>query len=233
MKGPKAGMLSGDVLAEVYTTLNVSPLAVDEIFLAFAVEHSRLDPRLAEITTEHIRDFWWKYNPNVLAKKLLNTAWPAAVLPMLLLIENRCKTSKSNLQRFKKWSGVVRKQVDKESSPQTYFIPLSMAEVRMRRDEHKKTLPEFFENGYLCRTLLFNKDNPKELSSASNNRLSLLNREKLKAAKHLSKLLGDLNTIAAAQKLDTDKTTISKIRRLMVSDISLDFLYTKLGMLHG
>jgi hypothetical protein len=224
VKGPRA-ILSQTDLAELYSQFNHDPLSVDEACLAFAIEQSRLDPRLAEIVCEFIREYWWKVDAAFFNKKLRKTAWPGAVLPMLEEIRQRCRGSGEERKEFFQWQKKVGDGIQNRSS-QMYFIQPWLPESRRLEKNIEENQPWFQKFNFISNGTFFNKDRPKSLSMG---KLRLSEKEKLKIEvacflrQQLKKI--DVDVVRAAEILGTDKTTVSQINRLMVKKLSLDFLF--------
>jgi|GEM_PF-2834279 len=224
MKKPSQ-VLSQVDLAHFYSQLNHDPLSIDGATLAFAVEQSRLDPRLAEITCEFIRDYWWKIDTENLNKKLQKIAWPEAILPMIEEIKMRCKGSSQEKKEFCDWARLACAKIQNESSQLYFFHSWMPDSLRLERNilENK---PWFKKHHFISSETFFNKDNPKVLSLGKK-RLSEKEKLKIDVAEFVRDQIKSrgIDVIHAAHLLQTDKTTISQINRLMIKKLSLDFLY--------
>lgn len=208
MKGPK--VLRLQEIHELYQTIARFPLSVSEKNLVHYTQLSRLDARLAEVVTEHIRDFWWKYDPVSINRRIKAQTSPAAIRPMIAQILGLCEGDKLVKTAFGKWAAAVLAGVSK-AHPQLYFVPSLRPRSKSFDREVSEARAEFVESGFYSRALLFNKGIPGSIKSFANAPMNTETRTKaelyLKLRPHLQITLKELE-----DRLGVDRTTLSEIR---------------------
>lgn len=115
-------ILNEKELAKIYLEISLSPLSLDEESLSFYISQSRHDPRLAEIVTEHIRDFWWRYEESSLNKSLKKQEFPNAILVMIEQISTLTNLDISTKDNFISWAKGVSKEIYPPKVKELYFI---------------------------------------------------------------------------------------------------------------
>jgi len=170
----------GNLLFQIQT----HPFSLSEKDVAAYLSAARSDPRLMEVMTEHIRDYWWIHHPVLLNRYCKKSEFPFVLRAVIAVIRNHCAAAKQVYFDFQNWAELAARGIKKPPSQLLYFNIYSIGSRSLRR-EVKERLPVFFEQGLICKDLPFNKQNPKELG----------HRPKLTLENH------DLIKLIAAQKL--------------------------------
>ncbi|PWU14097.1 MAG: hypothetical protein C5B49_13760 [Bdellovibrio sp.] len=216
-------MLSPRDKSKLFRKFVSDPLSFSEKDLALYVQNARLDPRVAEAVTEHIRDFWWKYRAETLNKKLLRQPWPQAIKPMINQIIEFCDGDEITAKEFKAWSrGVIRGFGN--SPPQLYFVPHVWPRSKSFDREFVDSLPSFSRCGYFAKDLLFNKGKARSIKGPPLNQAPALDIEiklKLQLIKDIQGYLAHFSTSQIMSKTGIDRTTLSKIRLGRLNQLSL------------
>ena len=83
----------GESRGDNYYKIQMQPLSISESNVAQAFDQSRFDPRLMEIMTEFIRDFWWCLNPQELNKMCKKANHQFMFKASISVILDSCKIS--------------------------------------------------------------------------------------------------------------------------------------------
>lgn len=224
MKGPKP--MDPVFQVELYQRLVRTPLIFSEKDIAYFIQIARLDPRLAEVITEHLRDYWWKYSPRKLNQKLKTQPWPHAIKPMLAQILEFCVADKETLSNFKKWYRAVVVRLP-DAPPQLYFnLNLPPRSPFLDRQVNE-SLESFTQFGYYSTSVLFNKGFAKKISNRPHTTNTILGQSDLIKLKLLSlarKFTKDKKIREIAAKTNFDRTTISQIKSGKLVNISIERL---------
>lgn len=205
-----------------YSRLNYSPLLVTEKDIASYLPYMRTNPRFAEIITEHIRDFWWKYDAQLLVKK------SKELNRLKVLVEMVAIYCEDQTPEFIKWKDVVLKAPSKVRVRKEPFFKLNSF---FDKKQIEGSIEVYEKHGFFGDERLFNKDNPKVIGTREKNRLRYLDKIKLQEVERLLKIIKDNNLSRedVMKKLSTDKTTVSHLMNKKVHHISLDFIVDKIG----
>lgn len=212
----------------LYRQVASRPLSLSEKDLVSIVQNGRVDPRLAEVVTEHIRDFWWKYDAKELNKKLRGEVWAASIKPMLNQIVEFCSADVETESKFKAWARQVVIGVP-DSPPQLYFyLPLPPRSASQDR-EMLECIPSFSRAGYAAKDLLFNKGNAKSIAPVGKGPDTKMNSAdllKVNLAHQINTRLKDLTLKKIETSFRIDRTTASKIRTGKIEGMSANRLAT-------
>lgn len=211
----------------LYRELASFPLSFSEKDIALYTQHCRVDPRLAEVVTEHIRDFWWRYSPGVLNKALKKQPWPASIRPMLNQISEYCEGGEDLKAEFREWARKVCLGIG-NVPPQLYFATVLFPRSETDDLEVTETLPSFSRVGYFARDLLFNKGLPKMLGRPDQEAGAILDAEalmKIKVMGEIRPMLLKMSLKEIEEKFQIDRTTASKLRGGKVEKIGLKRLF--------
>lgn len=219
-------LLPQDTLHGLYQSIARFPLTVSEKNLALYTQNARNDPRLAEVLTEHIRDFWWKYDPQVLNQKLKSQPWPEAIRPMLIQIFELCESDLHTRKKFGLWMSKALSGIGKAPA-QLYFFSTGRPRSKSQDREVAESLPSFSKSGYFARDLLFNKGNPGTLKASAKGMNTIIDSEagiKLQLLATLRPQLLGKTLLALTHETGFDRTTLSKVRSGKVERISVKLL---------
>lgn len=208
---------------ELYQEIPRNALLFSEKDLRHFILNSRIDPRLAEVTTEHIRDYWWKYDPCLLNSLLRKSCWPQSVLPMLFQIEAFCQADESTRQMFLEWSKKVRSSIPK-AAPQLYFIDGLKPRSKTQDRDVLESLAEFRRAGYFSREVLFNKGLPKKIKKREDHDLPKSVTEKLRVFDLLGENIKNKKIKTISLELKIDRDTAAKLKAKRIRYFSLERL---------
>lgn len=210
----------------LYQAMVRSPMSFSEKDLALIIQNGRRDARLAEVVTEHIRDYWWKYNPELLNRRLRTQPWGAAIKPILNQIDEFCDAPSELRLEFQAWARTVIRGV-RNSPPQLYFYDDSRPRSRSQNREVDEALVSFLSAGYVAKDYLFNKSRPKSIGqrpTASTTTVTRADLLKESISRDITQRVGGLSLKEVSQRYGIDRTTMSKIRSGKVSGMSVDRL---------
>lgn len=216
----------------IYYQIQNHPLEIGEKDLARIFDQVRFDPRLMEVATEFIRDFWWNLNPGMVNNKLKLSRFPYAIKPAILaIIKNSHFPSDEVFKVFLKWYGVVVSGI-KNPNPQLFYIGLNAIGSKSMRREEDEALPYFTSFNLIAKDAPFNKGNSGSVKTKEILKLSriddcssikselALNLRDLKQSQHLSN--NEMINI-----LGINRTFLSKILNNKLEGITIDYLTQK------
>jgi hypothetical protein len=122
--------------------------------LALWSQWCRVDPRLAEIWIEYVRDHYGEISPLQLRELTLKHPWPAAI--GVLLEHVFCFFSGPEAKIFKKWMELVLSGVEPAKDEQ-FFIGLRALGRKLMYEDAVFSLVPYRRWGFLGREVLFNK----------------------------------------------------------------------------
>lgn len=225
---------TAEELGELYARFYSAPLTFSEKEIAGLIETSRQDPRLAEVITEHLRDFWWKYDPEILNKRLKKTKWPNAICVMLSQIHELSDSEEDTRRSFADWSGQTRRGLKRPRGNQLFFYSSFIPGSKTMQREVVESKDCYVRNGYFGRDILFNKQNPKSIGVPKTS--SIISEKDLAKLEVRRKIL-ELKKSKRWKNKDiamaagTDNTTVSNIISGKLDKVSLDYMYDKLNAL--
>ena len=223
MKGPE--LLSQEKIFSLYHDLVRSPLQFSEKEIALYCQHARRDARLAEVLTEHLRNYWWKYDPKDLNKKLKRQPWPASMKPILAQIFKYCKSSPEVKLQFSRWMRDCLVGIE-NANPQLYFFP-TLVKSKSTDREVSESLSSFSKAGYFAKDLLFNKGQAGclgSIDSVMDLNIKLEDQIKLDLFRRIRPGLVTGTLQERAKELEVDMMTLSKIRRGLLGKVGTKVL---------
>ena len=149
---------------DTYFKIQNKPLTISERDVAAVLDQSRFDPRLMEIITEFIRDFWWVMNPSELNKASKKSKHPFMIKVATTIILDMCEMTKCNKEDFTKWYLVVNASI-KDPAPQLLYCGIAPIFSNMMRDELEYAIPSALKHNIIVKDLPFNKGIPGVLKS--------------------------------------------------------------------
>ena len=203
-----------------------TPMLVSEKELSFALDKARFDPRLMEVCTEHIRDFWWNMDPEILNDSCKTKKYPFMIKVATTLIASYCKSDKKILSDFKKWTELTCQNIDNPPPQLLYIGELKIASKAMSR-ELNEAIPEVFKLGLIVRDLPFNKQDPKRICTRENppeNKTRESQLMKSDIVMKIKKLKKTQTNEELIEHLQTNRVTLSKILNNKIDGITLDYL---------
>lgn len=222
MKGPTR--LPNEIRYRLYRELVLKPLDFTEKDIALFSQNARFDPRFAEVLTTHLRDYWWKYDPSLLNKKLKAQPWPASLRPLLNQILLRCEFPTSELRaQYSDWLILASRGIA-PVKPQLYFESTLPPRSRSLDREVFESLPEFSSVGFYAKDLMFNKGLPGTVKAPPTTPKPPLRTEdfiKLNLFLSLRPLLSKKTLAELSKATGFDQTTLSEVRQGKLDQLSL------------
>jgi predicted XRE-type DNA-binding protein len=218
--------------SSIYYKVQNQALHIGEKDLARIFDRARFDPRLMEVATEFIRDFWWNINPTLLNRTLKNAKFPFAVKPAIAaILQNSAFPNKETYLLFLTWYEAVVAGI-KNPRPQLFYIGLNKIGSKSMRWEEEEAIPCFTNYNLIAKDIPFNKGRPGVVK----NREQLLNQKfdekksvkselalKIKSYKESNRLKNS----ELAEQLGINRTFISKILNNDLEHITVDYLMEK------
>lgn len=212
------------MLEKEYIKVVYEPLNIDEKKLIRYASLVRKDPRFAEIITEHIRDFWWKYEKEVLVKKNKKTI---ELLFLVEMIKVNCETT----EEFLEWVNYIltNSKVEKQKKKEVFF----KTEPIFEKLQLKKQDPLYEKYNYFGYEMFFNKGLPREVKNLKTAPIRLKDEMKYLEVIKIKESAknNNYNNKKLAEIFNTDETTVSNIMNKKVHKITLDFLVDKSSLL--
>jgi len=224
--------MNSNLNESLYHKVQMRPLEISEKDLARIFEQVRFDPRLMEVATEFIRDFWWSINPLIFNKCLKNNKSPYTVKPALFAIIRNCRFSSDEVKlEFIRWYEKVAAGI-KDPNSQLFYIGLYKIGSKSMDREVNESIECFSHFNLFSKDLPFNKGKPgvvktKEVllgsrlgSLALEKNVHAMNIKKIKQQKHLTndEMIVDLKI---------NRHFLSKILNNNLDGITLDYLIKK------
>ena len=220
---------------EVYNRFQMYPLTVSEKEVAVSLSQARFDPRLMEILTEYIRDFWWTLHPVELNKFCKKNKSPFMIKAVTAILLDYCKTTFENRADFSKWMIQAIRGI-KDPAPQLLYVGIIPVGSKMMKEEVERALPTLFRHNLIVKDLPFNKDLPGELKSESNlpqNRIDEIDFLKFKWARKIKnfKYENHITNAEMTEKYNINRVFLSKILNNKLGKISVEYLHNKSSLL--
>jgi hypothetical protein len=219
----------------IYYTIQMHPLSLSERDVASAFEQARFDPRLMEIITEFIRDFWWAIDPVLLNKACKKEKSPFMVKAVTSVILDQCEIDIEDHRKFASWVQYASRGI-RDPSPQLLYVGVVPVASRMVQDEITNALPCFRKHGLIAKDLPFNKGRPGILKSEAKpalNKISELDYFKFKIARSFKRIKLDqsLSNTDIIQKTGVNRVFLSKLLNNKLENISAEYLEKKYRIL--
>lgn len=220
---------------EVYNKFHTHPLTVSEKEVAASLSQARFDPRLMEILTEHIRDFWWNLHPVELNKFCKKTKSPFVIKAVTVVLLEYCKTTLKTRADFSKWMIQAIRGI-KDPAPQLLYVGIIPVGSRMMKEEVEAALPALFRHNLIVKDLPFNKSVPGEIKGESNlpqNRVDEIDFLKFKWARKIKnfKYENHITNAEMTEKYHINRVFLSKILNNKLGKISVEYLHNKYKLL--
>lgn len=227
-------LLNGD--SSIYYKIQNQSLQIGEKDLARIFDMARFDPRLMEVATEFVRDYWWNLNPVVLNKSLKNAKFPYAIKPAIsAILKNSAFPGKETHSKFITWYEAVVAGI-KNPAPQLFYIALNPIGSKSMRREEEEAIPCFTNFNLIAKDIPFNKGMPgivktKDLiASQSTNVKGLLKSDLANKIKNY-KEANHLKNEEVSKKLGINRVFLSNILNNRLEKVSVDYLLEKTALL--
>ncbi len=219
----------------VYYTIQMHPLSLSERDVAHAFDRCRFDPRLMEIMTEFIRDFWWAIDPVKTNKACKKSRSPFMLKAAISVIFDHCEMSIKDRNLFSNWLQTATRGL-KDPAPQLLYIGVLPVGSNLIQDEIKNALPSFFKHNLIAKDLPFNKGKPGSLKTELNpakNKVSEIDLIKLRLARRFIdvKTKHDLSNNDVIRLSGINKVFLSNILNHKLDKISVEYLIKKTTIL--
>jgi predicted XRE-type DNA-binding protein len=216
--------------SSIYYRIQNQPLEIGEKDLALIFDQVRFDPRLMEVATEFLRDYWWNMNPKILNQRLKKIKSPFAIKPAILaIIKNSTFLNEDVRQGFLTWHESVTAGI-KNPNPQLFYIALNKIGSKSMRREEQESLPCFSTFNLLAKDLPFNKAHPGFVKGKEEG-LKFATKDFLKTQCALKiknfKQSNAFSNVQIMKKLGINRTFLSKILNSKLDGITLDYLSEK------
>jgi hypothetical protein len=151
-------------ILDAYDKLKWFSTTVTASDLALFSQWARLEPTMAELVTEHLRDNWRSINPKELNRSLQSQPWPSTIPAMLEQITEMCSfTNEQCKDEFTSWATETSLGIQ-PARKELFFIGLWVPGGKTMRREHEENRANFKKWGYFCFGIFFNKQNPKTVA---------------------------------------------------------------------
>jgi hypothetical protein len=212
----------------IYFKIQHQPLELSEKDVAKALEQARFDPRLMEIMTEHLRDFWWALDPEDLNTACRKMKSPFVIKALTSLILEVCTMTREERAPFSQWVWLSTRGI-KDPPPQFLFIGLTPVGSKTAFNQLAEALPSFFKHQLIAKDLPFNKGNPGSLKTEKTppaNRLDELDLLKFKLGKEIKKIKSDraLSNHEMTKLTGINTVFLSRILNNKLQNISVEYL---------
>lgn len=221
----------------LYFPIQNHSLEIGEKDLAHIFERVRFDPRLMEVATEFIRDFWWNLAPETLNHQMKLSKYPFAIKPAILAILRNCHFANPQLQQsFGDWANLVLRGI-RDPAPQLFYIGLNKIGSKSMQREENEALACFTQHNLIAKDLPFNKGIPGFVKTKEDQTAKLNFSDSLKSEFALKirkfKVSGDYTNAQMTDILKINRTFLSKILNNKLTGISLDYLAEKAQLADG
>lgn len=215
----------------VYHLIQTKPAELSEKDFAFGLNRARLDPRLMEVITEALRDFWWNLDPEELNKQIKKTKNPFMLKAALSAILAYCRIEPEDQNGFHKWVLLAIRGI-KNPPPQLLYIGILPIGSKSMKLEVELALPCFKKMNLICKDIPFNKQIAGILRSEKNlpvNVLKDIDVIKINAARKIKnyKKQHHLTNDELGARLKINRVSISKILNNKTQGISAEYLVEK------
>ncbi len=219
----------------VYYNIQMHPLSLSEREVAQGFDQSRFDPRLMEIMTEFIRDFWWSIDPTETNKACKKSRSPFMLKTATSVILDFCEMTKNDRLLFSDWVKLASRGLQ-DPAPQLLFVGVIPVASNLIQDEIKGALPSFLKHNLIAKDLPFNKGKPGALKTELNpakNKVDEIDLLKFKLARKLRaiKMRHGLSNDEMIRLSSINRVFLSKILNHKLEHISVEYLITKTATL--
>lgn len=165
MKGLKQ-LLPPEKTPNVYWRIQRRPRSISHKQLICWTQHCRYDARLAEQLVEHVRDYWFRYDPAVLNALAQKEPWPSAIGFIVEHVIENCEKPVGIRTEFLTWASTVQRGL----SPfpfGLFFIGAWPIASRAMNSQVVESRESYKKWGYYGKDLLFNKQTPGQVKAPS------------------------------------------------------------------
>lgn len=214
-------------MSDLYFKFQQTPLSISESLVGKIISLTRTDPRLLEVITEFIRDYWFVLEPHVLNHFIKKTPDQAVLKAMIATIFTYCKMEVSVKIEFTEWSKIVLAGIAIPSKKSLFY---NSDEIKVGGGIAKRivshSIPTFTENGYYFSDLPFNKGIPKSVKSLNDNssKISSIEKLKIQSVLKIKEKTLKLTNLEVSDLAHTNTTTVSKILNNKFDTIKLETL---------
>lgn len=165
MKG-LSKLLPPDKAPEIYWRLQRKPDRISPKEFVHWTQYSRYDARLAEQLAEHIRDYWYRYDPVVINSLAQKEAWPGAVGFLIEHTLEQCSKSIGVRTQFQKWAATAQRGLPSFTWGLFFIGAWPIASAAMNA-QVSQSLSSYKKWGFYGKDILFNKQIPGEIKAPS------------------------------------------------------------------
>ncbi|MFP5520385.1 MAG: hypothetical protein ACLGGX_10810 [Bdellovibrionia bacterium] len=158
----KAALQSAEL---IYTFQNL-PLSISERTLAIALDKCRNDPRLMEVCTEFVRDFWWNLQPKILNSFIKRAKHPFMIRAVTTVILDHCQLPIESKKQFLDWVTISCRAISLPP-PQLLYVGIIPVASKSMQNEIESALPSFRKCNLISKDLPFNKGQTGSIKSAN------------------------------------------------------------------
>lgn len=212
--------------SQIYTQLQGLPFSVGEKDLVQYLDLARLDPRLMEVCTEFLRDFWYLLDPALLNKRAKSARHPFMIKAALVLIHHYCSSENEHSKEdFTKWMSTVLRGL-KDPPPQLLYVGTIPIASKLMTRTLEQALPELLKHNLIEKDLPFNKGQPKSIKDKlwAQQRYPLELMKADCAAKIKQLKTRHLKNDSIIQSTGVNRLFLSKILNNKLEGISLEYL---------
>jgi hypothetical protein len=156
--------MAGSSRAEAYEPFQRRPMAVSEADVAAGLDSARMDPRLMEIVTEFVRDFWWALDARMMNKRAKAAKSPFMIKAVAAIILSECAATRASRRRFSDWARIATAGI-KSPAPQLLYIGEHPIGSSLMREEVARAHPSFLRHNLIAKDVPFNKADPKAIAT--------------------------------------------------------------------
>lgn len=218
-----------------YQMIQQHPLSLSCREIVKYFDQSRRDPRLMEIMTEYLRDFWWVHDSHELNRAAQKSRFPFMIKASLVLILEYCKISDDIKINFANWFQVVVRGLQ-DPPPQLIYVGVFPIGSNALQDEVREALPCLLRHNLILKDLPFNKGQPGVLKSEQSlpeNRIDELDLIKLKWVQKIKNVKSQfkLKNEELILLSGINRVFLSKILNHKFDAISADYLKARVEQL--
>ncbi len=221
-------------MGNLYHSVQMLPLSVSERDLVSCLCRSRLDPRLLEVLTEHVRDFWWTKDPEILNRAAKRSAHPFMIKVAVNFVCQLCENDEATAQDFHQWMVQALRGIA-NPAPQFLFVgvvPLFSKSAQIEIDNCQPILKKL---NLVSSVIPFNKQMPGRIKPRGFADRRIGNTDELKL-KYVS-LLKDYkaqNLLSNAEMINRsgiNRVFLSRLLNNKFEKISVEYLESKVKAL--
>lgn len=211
--------------SEIYNEIQYSPFNVGESDLVRFLDLSRLDPRLMEICTEFVRDFWYNLDPVILNKKAKASKYPFMVKAAIVMVWSYCSADDELKSKFSVWMNKAMVGI-KDPAPQLLYIGVVPVGSKMASRAVTEAIPALLSHNLVENHIPFNKGMAKDLKTETWAKSKYgIDAMKASYAKHIKHLkVIKLSNEQIMKATGINRAFLSKIINNKLNGISLDYL---------